>query len=156
MNRCCPLAPAERRRSSLHRVYQEHPSKAEFAALAPLVIAAAAAGDAVAQAIVAEAAAELALAVAAVVQRLGFGGAVPCAVAGGLIVGSPLLQEGFLAEAAQRGLQLEPVTPVVEPAVGAVRLALAARSACQLLCVGSKCIVLKGGCRERAPGSDPE
>jgi N-acetylglucosamine kinase-like BadF-type ATPase len=107
----------------LHRVYQEHAGKAAIAGLAPLVIDAAVGGDRTAAAIVEEAAAELALAVAAVAQRLAVTGALPCAVAGGLILGAPLLLRRFLAQAESHGLRLDPVTRVVEPALGAIRLA---------------------------------
>ena len=107
----------------LHRVYQAHASKAEIAALAPLVLAAAADGDAAARHILEEAAEELALAVAAVAQRLAVTGALPCAVAGGVMLGSPQLQAQFGDAARRRGLTLAPVAYVAEPVYGALRLA---------------------------------
>ncbi len=105
------------------RVYIDQVSPSEVAKLAVLVEAAATAGDAVAQAILREAGRELALAASAVVRRLGMQGAIPCAQAGSVIVKGQNIQRMFVQEAAAMGLALDPVTPVTEPAQGAVRLA---------------------------------
>lgn len=107
----------------VRRVYREPVTPADLAALAPLVEAAAAAGDAVADAILADAGHELALAVAAVIHALNLPSPVPCALAGGLLVKGPALRQHFLAAAQTSDLDLAPVTPVTEPAQGALRLA---------------------------------
>ncbi len=110
-------------------VYQGLLRPADVAALAALVDAVAAGGDAVAREILQRAGQELALAVVAVVRSLDLAAPVPCALAGGVIVkGQPsppgrLLLSMFLEAAGALGVQLEPVTPVTEPARGALRLA---------------------------------
>jgi N-acetylglucosamine kinase-like BadF-type ATPase len=105
------------------RVYRDALARAEIAALAELVDATAAAGDPVAQEILAAAADELALAAAAVVAGLGVAPPIPCALAGGVIIKGEALRSRFLAAVQARGLRLHPITAVVEPAAGAVRLA---------------------------------
>jgi N-acetylglucosamine kinase-like BadF-type ATPase len=105
------------------RVYLEQAPTQDIAALAALVEAAASEGDAVALGILQEAGHELALAVDAVVRRLGLPGPVPCAQAGSMIVKGRIVRQMFLESAASLGLRLDPVTPVSEPAQGAVRLA---------------------------------
>jgi N-acetylglucosamine kinase-like BadF-type ATPase len=105
------------------RVYRESLTPGEVAGLAPLVDAAAAGGDAVAQAIVDEAGGELALAVAAVLRGLRLTGPTPCALAGSLIVKGHAVRAAFMAAAQRLGLQLAPIAEVHEPAQGAVRLA---------------------------------
>jgi N-acetylmuramic acid 6-phosphate etherase len=108
----------------LHRGAWE---RADLAALAPVVLDAAAAGDAVAAEMVQEGARELALAVAAVARQLDFGPApVPFALAGGLLVGGAGYRERFLKELKSMGVVAEPVALVTEPARGAVRLAAGA------------------------------
>jgi len=105
------------------RVYREEVGAAEIAALARLVDTAAGAGDAVACDILRQAGRDLALTVEAVVRRLGLSAPTPCALAGGVIVNGGQARAAFLAAAAERGLDLRPITPVTEPARGAVRLA---------------------------------
>ncbi len=83
----------------------------------------AAGGDEVARDILAEAGRELALAVAAVMRDLELPGPTPCALAGGVIVRGQLTRRMFLEAADVIGLNLDPVTPVPEPAQGALRLA---------------------------------
>ena len=95
----------------------------DIARLAARVESVAAEGDAVARRIVEEAGRELALAVAAVVRQLDLRGPVPCALAGGVIVRGQLIRELFLEAAGSLGLPLDPVTPVPEPAQGALLLA---------------------------------
>lgn len=104
-------------------VYRPELGRTEIAALAALVDAAAGQGDAVAQALTAEAGRELALAVQAVARHLAFTGATPCAVAGGVLVKGQAVATAFRAAAVELELQLEPFTPVAEPAWGAIRLA---------------------------------
>jgi N-acetylmuramic acid 6-phosphate etherase len=94
-----------------------------IAGLAMLVEETAAAGDAVAQEIIAEACHELALALHAVARRLELPAPTPCALAGGLLLNRPRVAEGVLHAARKLELQLDPVTLVAEPALGAVRVA---------------------------------
>ena len=107
------------------QVYSADVGPAEIAGLAVLVDRAAAAGDGVAQAITAAAGRDLAVTVAAVVGQLGLSASapLPCALAGGTIVKGAGLRAAFLLAAAEAGLWLEPITPVEEPALGALRLA---------------------------------
>ncbi len=97
--------------------------RAEVAALAGVVEAAAGEGDATAQGIVREAGQELALAAAAVARRLGLEGSVPGALAGGVLVQGRAVREAMLAAVIDRGLVFEPVQLVDEPAKGAVVIA---------------------------------
>ena len=99
--------------------------RAALAALAPVVLEAAEAGDAAAEEIIREAAAELASATAAAARQLDLGATFPVAVAGGLLVASTGYRERFLAALTARGLTANPVALVTDPAEGAVRLALA-------------------------------
>jgi N-acetylmuramic acid 6-phosphate etherase len=105
------------------RVYLEHVPTQDIALLAALVEAAASEGDAVAQNILKEASQELALAVWAVVKRLGLQPPIPCALAGSMIVKGQVVRQLLLESAQSMGLTLNPVTPVTEPAEGALRLA---------------------------------
>ncbi|PPS13359.1 hypothetical protein GOBAR_AA07207 [Gossypium barbadense] len=106
------------------------PSWARIAALVPVVVSCAEAGDEVANKILKEAVQELALSVKAVVQRLGLCGARKNSF--------PLVMVGGVLEANQRwdiGREVmdfiskdypgaHPIRPKVEPAVGAALLAL--------------------------------
>jgi len=105
------------------RVYRESDGTAEIATLAALVDAAAGGGDAVAAAILGAAGRELALTVQAVVRRLALPMPAPCALAGGAIVKGRAVRAAFQAALDAAGLHLDPITPVTEPAQGAIRLA---------------------------------
>lgn len=107
------------------RVYREDVGATDIAGLARLVDAAAAAGDGVALEILRGAGHDLAITVEAVARRLDLPAPIPCALAGGVVVHGVQARAAFLAAAAARGLALAPITPVPEPAQGAVRLALA-------------------------------
>jgi N-acetylmuramic acid 6-phosphate etherase len=107
----------------VRRVYTMQASTQDIAALAELVDAAALAGDLVAQSILKDAGREQALAVAAVAKQLQMQGTIPCAQGGSVIVKGHFIRQMFLDSAAALGLQLDPVTPVPEPAQGALRLA---------------------------------
>ena len=98
--------------------------RATLAALAPVVLEAAEAGDRVAAEIVTTAATELSAAAAAAARQLGLSAAFPVALAGGLLASSLAYRERFLRALTDRGLTADPVTIVTEPAEGAVRLAL--------------------------------
>jgi N-acetylmuramic acid 6-phosphate etherase len=105
------------------RVYREALRPADIAALAPLVEAAGAAGDELATGILLQAGRELALAVQAVVHALDLPEPIPCGLAGSMIVKSQVVRAMFLGAAREAGVLLDPVTPVIEPAQGALRLA---------------------------------
>ena len=111
----------------IHEIYYRDLHRRAIAGLAALVHQAAANGDAVAAQILGRAGTELAAAAASVIARLGMrGDAFPTILAGGIFRGVPLLardMETRLSEIAPRSTVrlLE-----AEPAVGAVRLALAA------------------------------
>jgi N-acetylglucosamine kinase-like BadF-type ATPase len=110
-------------------VYRGGLDRTALAALAPVVFAAADAGDEVAAGIVADGAEQLAAAVAAVARQLGLEGApLPLALAGGVLLASAGYQEKVRTVLIARGLQAEPINLVREPAEGAVRLALATAS----------------------------
>lgn len=105
-------------------VYRPPLSRAAIAELAPLVVAEAEAGDAVAGALVQEAGRSLAVAVWAVAARLAFPVPIPCALAGSVIVRARSIRRALLNAVSSR-LSLAPVASVEEPARGALRLALA-------------------------------
>ncbi len=108
------------------RVYRELQGKHEIAALAATVEMVAAQGDPLARSILATTGHELALAAKAVIGQLQLTGPVPCALAGGVIVAGRIVRQQFESAAWQLGLNLDPITPVPEPAIGAIRLAQAA------------------------------
>jgi N-acetylglucosamine kinase-like BadF-type ATPase len=110
----------------IHETYYRDLKRASIASLAPVVEAARDAGDAVAAEILTQAASELTAAAASVVSRLGMRGDVfPTILAGGIFKAVPWLADevgGLVLEVAPR---TQPRVLQVEPAVGAVRLALA-------------------------------
>jgi N-acetylglucosamine kinase-like BadF-type ATPase len=109
-------------------VYGGGLDRTALAALAPAVVAAVEEGDEEAATIVREAAEQLAATAAAAVRALGLEpSAVPTALAGGLLLGSPGYRRRVLDCLAGLGCQAEPVGLVTEPAEGAVRLALTLR-----------------------------
>ncbi len=98
--------------------------RAAVAGLAPLVLAAAAAGDAVAAGVVRAEATALAQTAAAAASVHGLAGPpVPCALAGGVLLGSDLYRRAFLESLESLGVRSDPVQRVSDPAVGAVVLA---------------------------------
>ena len=111
----------------IHEIYYRDVRRHAIAGLAALVQGAAHAGDAVATEILSRAGAELATAAASVIGRLEMRGDVfPTILAGGIFRGVPSLArdvESRLSEVAPRS---EVRLLEVEPAVGAVRLALSA------------------------------
>ena len=111
----------------IHEIYERDVHRHTVAGLAVLVQQATDAGDAVAAQILSHAGRELAAAAASVVTRLGMrGDRFPTILAGGIFRGVPWLA----ADVAARVSEVAPRSQVrlldVEPAVGAVRLALAA------------------------------
>lgn len=100
-----------------------HEDKARIAGLAPLVLAAARAGDPAARRIVRASAAELALAVTTVCRQLRLDAqAVPLSLAGGLLLGDARLRAGVLRQV-RGGSAQAPYTLVAEPALSAARAA---------------------------------
>ena len=107
----------------VQRVYDPAHGRLQIAELSAVVQQCALDGDAVAQRIVAEAASELVVAVKAVIEQLALTPPIPCALAGGAIVKGVALQRAFVEQVRSLGLQLAPITPVPEPAMGALRIA---------------------------------
>jgi N-acetylglucosamine kinase-like BadF-type ATPase len=103
-------------------VYRGGWDRTALAGLAALVVEAAE-DDAVAAKIVDEGARELALAGEAVSRELAWGGPLPVALAGGLLLGSEGYRRRVLDGLRTRGVQPDPVMLVQEPALGAVRIA---------------------------------
>jgi N-acetylglucosamine kinase-like BadF-type ATPase len=111
----------------IHEIYDRDVHRQTIAGLASLVARAAEQGDAVATEILTRASIELAAAASSVITRLEMRGSVfPTVLAGGIFRGLPGLADAVaarIAEVAPRsGIRLLDV----EPAVGAVRLAIAA------------------------------
>lgn len=111
----------------IHEIYYRDLHRHAIAGLAALVQRAADEGDAVAAQILARAGAELAAAASSVIARLDMRGDIfPTVLAGGIFRGVPWLT----SDVTTRLFEVAPRTEVrlldVEPAVGAVRLALAA------------------------------
>ena len=106
------------------RVYQSGLRPVDLAALAPLVTAAAASGDAVAARIVRTAGASLAGIVQAVARALGFGASgTPLALAGGLLLGAGGLRDALLDALNEAGMTFAPIGEAREPVAGAVSIA---------------------------------
>jgi N-acetylmuramic acid 6-phosphate etherase len=106
-------------------VYRSGRDRANFAALAPLVIETAE-NDPVAAEIVEQGARELAQAGAAVTHHLEWDGPIPIALAGGLLLGNDGYQARIMTALRTLGVQPSSVARVEEPAHGAVKLALLA------------------------------
>lgn len=112
-------------RDLVHAIYEHGMQRHAVARIASIVNGAAAAGDAVAREILGRAAGELAAAASSVVTQLEMrGGAFPTVLAGGVFRGIPSL----VADVATRIAEVAPRSEVqrldVEPALGAVTLAL--------------------------------
>jgi len=113
-----------RPRDLVREIYTSDPKPATIARLAFVVQKAADAGDDVARSIIDQGAAELSGAAVSVAARLGLTDA-PIVLAGSLLGGMPRLRTAVIARLADR-LPRAPARPLEdEPAVGAVRLALA-------------------------------
>jgi N-acetylmuramic acid 6-phosphate etherase len=106
------------------RVHDPASSRDRIAALATDVVAAATAGDGVAEQIVAGAAGELAHLVATLATRLGLAaGAYPLRLAGGLLCQAPTMRDALLAGLASAGAAPGNVFVVDDPAAAAARMA---------------------------------
>ena len=111
----------------VHQVYYRDVHRHSIAALAGMVHEASLAGDAVATEILSRAGVELASAAASVIGRLSMRGeAFPIILAGGIFQGVPSLVGDVSARLREAAPRSEIRRLEVEPAVGAVRLALAA------------------------------
>jgi N-acetylmuramic acid 6-phosphate etherase len=107
----------------ISEIYSGRWDRARLATLAPLVMEAAET-DEVASKIVANAAAELALAAATVARKLSLETAkLPLALTGGMILSNAGFRDQIVRELAFRGIVADPVTPVDQPAEGALRIA---------------------------------
>lgn len=105
-------------------VYRGPWDRAAIAGMAPVVLTAAAEGDAVAVEIIRQQASELAVTAAGAVRNNGLPTAgLPVALAGGVLLGSEAYRGFFLAGLRERGVEPGPVKLVSEPAAGAVVLA---------------------------------
>jgi N-acetylglucosamine kinase-like BadF-type ATPase len=110
----------------VQEVHLRDPRRHRVASLGEAVQAAADEGDPMARSIVEEGAEELVLAAASVAERLGMRGAVfPLVLAGGIFRGVPALRARVLERLPDVAPRSQPSLLTVEPAVGAVRLALA-------------------------------
>ena len=111
----------------IHAIYAGGLHRYAIANIAPLVQQAADAGDAVAADLLQRAAGELGAAAASVITRLEMrGDAFPTVLAGGVFRGLPSLIEKVAAHIAEVAPRSDVRRLSVEPAVGAVTLALAA------------------------------
>lgn len=109
------------------RLYTQGVSKAEIAGFAPLVMEAAAAGDALAQGLIRQGVHEMALMVKAVAHNLGWADA-PCEVTltGGLWRAGEVVLTPFHAALAEMLPQARIIMPELPPVIGACLLALQA------------------------------
>jgi N-acetylglucosamine kinase-like BadF-type ATPase len=111
----------------IQAIYEHGLHREAIAGIASVVQRATAAGDAVSTEILSRAAGELVAAAASVVGRLGMrGDPFPTVLAGGIFRGIPLLANRVIEGIAEVAPRSEAARLDVEPAFGAVRLALAA------------------------------
>ncbi len=104
-------------------VYHRADPRAILADLPPLISRLANQGDPTSLAILNEAGRELAAAVLAVADQIDMHGPIPLAIAGSVGLRTPLLLQFLCAELAQHGRPADPLTPVEDPAIGALRIA---------------------------------
>jgi N-acetylglucosamine kinase-like BadF-type ATPase len=104
-------------------VYHRPDPRAILSDLPPLISDLADQGDPICVTILAKAGRELAAAVIAVADQIGFRGPIPLGVAGSVGLRTPLLLKGLLDQLALQGRPADPLTPVEDPTLGALRLA---------------------------------
>lgn len=110
----------------VHEVHARDPRRHRIAGLVAAVQEAAAGGDVLARQILDDAADELLAAAASVAERLEMrGDAFPFVLAGGVFEGVPILRESVLRRLADVAPRCQPQQLTGEPALGAVRLAMA-------------------------------
>jgi N-acetylmuramic acid 6-phosphate etherase len=104
-------------------VYNQADPRAILAELPPLVSRLALEGEPTCVTILHEAGADLASAVIAAADQIGLRHTIPLALAGSVVLKTPLLQTAMCETLATRGRPADPVIMVEDPALGAVRLA---------------------------------
>lgn len=104
-------------------VYRPPLPRTEIAELSKIVVTAAAHGDTTAENILQAAGQEFAHAAKAVATALALPQPIPCALTGSVILHADATVQSFQATTDAQGLSLAPLTPVPEPAQGAVKLA---------------------------------
>lgn len=107
----------------ISQIYTNKPTNRDIATLAAHVVQATTQGDTVAQTILDAACIELAGAAVAVARQLALTLPVPCALAGGLLVNTPVMAQKVVEAAEHQGVVLAPCTSVPDPAVGAISIA---------------------------------
>lgn len=110
-------------REILQRLGQHQDIRREIAALAPVLLHAAEAGDDVAKSIVAEAAGSTAKLVMATAKKLGFSADIPLAIAGGIICSNAMYRELLLDKLQQLGTEPSTVSVIREPVAGSLMMA---------------------------------
>jgi N-acetylglucosamine kinase-like BadF-type ATPase len=95
----------------------------EIASMAPVLLAAAEEGDAVASAIITAAAAGTTKLVLATIEKLGLARDVPLAIAGGIVCSNTMYRETLLAMLREQGVRPASVTVVSEPVEGCLLMA---------------------------------
>ncbi|HWI62337.1 MAG TPA: BadF/BadG/BcrA/BcrD ATPase family protein [Symbiobacteriaceae bacterium] len=126
--RICEAWGLERLDQAIRRVYSDLPkAKADMAALAPTVLAAADAGDAVARAILVQAGSDLGNLAAAVLRKLQLPAGVPelVTIIGGVGNGSAVVREALRERLARLAPGARSIDCLEGPAEGAVRMACA-------------------------------
>jgi len=104
-------------------VYRSPLPRTEIAGLTEMVVDVAERGDQLARELLRAAGEELAQAARAVASQLALPQPIPCALAGSVILHAATVRQSLQQAATAQGLALSPITPVPEPAQGAVRLA---------------------------------
>lgn len=113
----------DRPQDLIAHVYRPPLPRTEIAGLTEIVVDIAERSDQVAHELLWAAGEELAQAARAVASQLAPPRPTPCALAGSVILHAGVIRRSFQQAAAAQGLSLSPITPVPEPARGAVRLA---------------------------------
>jgi N-acetylglucosamine kinase-like BadF-type ATPase len=106
-----------------HKLYDEECSSREIAELAGLVASAESMGDKNAYQILWTAGEELALCFAAAARHMDFESPYPCGMGGGVITNNRIVYDALMAGMKNKGIRLEPIRFVKEPAKGALVLA---------------------------------
>lgn len=104
-------------------VYDRPDPRAILGDIPPLISQLADQGDPICMAILTQAGRELASAVLAVADQIDLHGPIPVAIAGSVGLRTPLLLQCLCQELEQRGRPADPLTPVEDPAMGAIRMA---------------------------------